>query len=257
MKLGDLLELLYTARSRYSSIQVTWQYWYRVDKMNEALKRWAARYPEGSVRGLESAKRFQKEKEIVTRWHVWWQKPSCWRDEYQIDTHGTAVRIICDDHWWLFNSTANQLYTNAISLEKAPHLYIHKIHNRESSAEVRPPRVEEVINEAPLLDPSFLLASHDLQYTESALYMKREAVGIRAVFRKGKDLPRADFFWGVADEYELLVDKERGILLRYAAKLGEQEFAIASVDHVIFDEPIPEGIFSFTPPSNTSVHLVS
>ncbi len=254
MKLGDLLDLLYTAHSRYSSIQVTWQYWYRVDMMNEALKKWAAQYPQGSVRGLGSAKRFQNEKEMVTRWHVWWQKPSCWRDEYQIETQGMAVRIICDDHWWLFNSTANQLYTNAVSLGKAPHLHIHR---RESSEEMRPPRVEDVINEVPLLDPSFLLASHDLQHTESTLYAKREAVGIRAVFRKGKDLPRADFFWGAADEYELLVDKERGILLRYAAKIGGQEFAIASVDHVIFDEPIPEGIFSFTPSSNTSVHLVS
>ena len=256
MELGDLLELLYTAHNRFFSIQVTWQYGYRVDIMNEALEKWAAQYPPGSVSALKSksAQGTQNENEMKIRWRVWWQKPSCWRDEDQIEGQGTTTRIFCEGRWWSFNSASRKLYTNVVPQEKSPHL---RIHDSKSPTGARFTHLEDVINEVPLLDPSFLLASHDLQPMESTVYAEQDAVRVRAVFRKGKDVARDPFFWGAADEYELLVAKEQGILLRYAAKLRGQEFAIASVDHVVFDEPIPESVFSFTPPANTSVEIVS
>lgn len=113
MELGDLRELLYAAHNRFFSIQVTWQYWYRVDIMNEALEKWAAQHPPGSVSALKSksAQGTQNENEMKIRWRVWWQKPSCWRDEHQIEGQGNTIRIICEDRWWFFDSASSKLYT--------------------------------------------------------------------------------------------------------------------------------------------------
>lgn len=169
MKLGELLELLYTGRNRFSSIQVTCQYWYRVDLMNEAHEKWAAQHPPGSVSALksESAKGVQNEMEMKIHWRVWWQKPSCWRDEEQIEGQGTTIRIRCEGRWWSFNSASRKLYTNVVPQEKPPYLRIHK---SKRHRETHFPDMEDLINDMPLIDPSFLLASHDLQPMESTIY---------------------------------------------------------------------------------------
>jgi hypothetical protein len=71
-------------------------------------------------------------------------------------------------------------------------------------------------------------------------------VQARAIYRKGRDRIPDAIFWATADEYDLVVDKEYGVLPRYAARLKGQEFAVTEVDRVIFDEPIPEEVFSLT-----------
>ncbi len=114
-----------------------------------------------------------------------------------------------------------------------------------------------MVNEVPLLDPAFLLASHEFEPGADVQYLGREALPVRAVPRKGKEVARDPFFWGGADDYELLVDKERGVLLRYAARLREQEVAIAAVEHVVFDAPIPDDVFAFNPPPNTTLELAT
>lgn len=262
MKLADLLQLLYTAHRQYASIQVSWHYWYRVDAMNEILEKWTAQQSPGSVKELRSTRSvpnqrsIPKQTEMAVQWHVWWQKPSCWRDETQTSGHGTSTRVICE-HRWSFYSAANnnsKLYTNTMPEGQIPKRYVRKSQHRPGG---HLPQVEDVVNEVPLLDPSFLLASHDLEPIASTTHAEREAVQVKSVFRKGKDLARDPGFWGGADEHELLVDKERGILLRYAARLRGQEIAVASVEHVTFDEVIPDDVFVFTPPPNTSVELVS
>jgi hypothetical protein len=54
-------------------------------------------------------------------------------------------------------------------------------------------------------------------------------------------------WWG-ADEYEVLVDVERGVLLRCASRLGGKDFDALEVEEIHFDEKLPEDVFSSREP---------
>ena len=53
--------------------------------------------------------------------------------------------------------------------------------------------------------------------------------------------------WG-ADEYEALVDAERGIILRLANRLGGKDFDALGVEEVYFDEQLSEDVFTSREP---------
>jgi outer membrane lipoprotein-sorting protein len=257
MNLSELLELLYTARNRFSTIQVSWRYWYRPDLMSAAQDKWMAEQPPVSVAVLssisakETGSETQDEMGRVIRRRVWWQKPSFWRREEH--AKATIITIIHEDDFWSFSSARNRLYTNVMPDEGPSHPNIRRVSRRKGE---HFPDLEQEIKDVPIVDPSFLLATHELQRMESTVFAGREAVRVRGVFRKGRDLGWEPRFWGFADEHEFLVDEERGILLRYAARFKQQDFAVASVEQVIFDEPIPESVFIFTPPPSTFVEVV-
>lgn len=54
-------------------------------------------------------------------------------------------------------------------------------------------------------------------------------------------------YWG-ADEYEAVVDAERGVLLRCASRLGGGDFDALEVEEIHFDEDFPEGTFTSREP---------
>lgn len=49
--------------------------------------------------------------------------------------------------------------------------------------------------------------------------------------------------WG-ADEYEVLVDAQRGVLLRCASRMAGEDFDALEVQEIHFDERLPEGVFT-------------
>jgi outer membrane lipoprotein-sorting protein len=254
MKPSNLLELLYTARNRFSSIQITWQYMVKMDLMNEVHQKWASRFPFSSVAMLTSKNLKDEEetsREWITRNKVWWQKPTCWRIERHQD-NGIQTEILCDGCWWFYTSSLKKLITNIEPQEKSPGLRIRRIRRLEREVI---PNIEDAIRDVPIVDPSFLLAIHDMQPEEKVMHVGREAVRVRSYPRKGREYSWEPVFWSGADEYEFLMDRERGILLRYSAIYGGQEYAVAEVEDVIFDELIPEKVFSFTPPSNTLIEV--
>lgn len=54
-------------------------------------------------------------------------------------------------------------------------------------------------------------------------------------------------WWG-ADEYEVLVDTERGVLLRCASRMGGEDFDALEVEEIHFDERFPKDIFTTPEP---------
>jgi hypothetical protein len=56
-----------------------------------------------------------------------------------------------------------------------------------------------------------------------------------------------------AEEYELAVDLETGILLRVEARFDGEPFLIGEAQAVAFDEELPPSIFAFTPPEGKEV----
>lgn len=124
-------------------------------------------------------------------------------------------------------------------------------------ARVKPgylPSLEDVIKESEFLDPSFPLATHRFQDIEEAIYNSRKALRAKAKYRPGK--PVSDKFWSIADEYELVFDRERGVLLSYAALKDGKIFAEGNITWVEFDISIPEEVFTIIIQDDIRVFLV-
>ena len=238
MEPRDLVHLLYTARGRFNTIHVEWNYHYDPNRTDIAVERWKAQDPPVSVGVLTSTLPAAHAVPTVKTYQrrLWWQKPDCWRDEDQ-----GMISIFCREQWWLFSSGYDHLTTNVMPLEQWSRMGIRNVQRGSGK-----PTWEDRLRNIPLADPSFLLASHDLQPLATVRHVGREATRVRGTPRNTAHSIHDGIFWSTADEYDLLVDKERGILLRYAARLDGQEFAVAEVEHVSFDEPIPQDVFSFS-----------
>ena len=254
MHLKDLVELLYTAHRRYSSIQVRWTYRYSPAVMQVAQERWQEMMgggsavaflvsPSGSNNENTSSGILQKQMDEVRR-QVWWQKPSCWREERTWERASDNGYISCDGQWWLFSK--NHVTTNATDIDTERWLQAG-IHVQKSQGTNG---MSDPTFSVPLLDPSFLLATHELEPVSETVHAGRPAIEVRGTWQKRIETLHEGFFWATADEYRLLVDKEYGILLRYAAVIDGEEYAVSSVEEVIYDQPIPPETFVFSPPSS-------
>lgn len=68
--IGYVLELLYTARTSFSSIRVAGRTWYDEERYSEAMRRWEARQEPGAtaiLRGLGDSPPQPQHKEWVSR----------------------------------------------------------------------------------------------------------------------------------------------------------------------------------------------
>jgi outer membrane lipoprotein-sorting protein len=104
-----------------------------------------------------------------------------------------------------------------------------------------------------VLDPAELLSWRDLELAGRTVHAGREA--IRVLSRAS---PRAAFLTEAGGHHghwpqELLVDAERGVLLRIVSLLGEQPFAISEFTGIAFDVHIPEEVFVFEAPPGVEV----
>lgn len=82
----------------------------------------------------------------------------------------------------------------------------------------------------------------DLEVEAPVLWAGREAVRLRGVVVEEWEYPPEPLWWG-ADEYEAIVDSERGVLLRLASRLGGEDFDALEVEEIYFDECFPEDVF--------------
>jgi hypothetical protein len=71
----------------------------------------------------------------------------------------------------------------------------------------------------------------------------REAVRLRGVPVEEWEGPPEPLWWG-ADEYEAVVDAERGIILRLASRLEGEDFDALEIEEIYFDERFPEDVYT-------------
>jgi hypothetical protein len=205
------------------------------------LKRWAASRPKGSVQiatlrhsssdGRGSIE--MPEDEItVQNSRLWLDSSSRWR--YEVDVPGGRVAVFVTDGplWWSF----------------APSLHAH---SNESAPDRYPGQREH--QEWPLFHPEEVLANLIVTSTRLEDREGRPIEAIEAVARGDYapfSLPSG------ADSYHLLVDRDRGVVLRMAARADGIEFSSIEITSLELDVPmepelfrieLPEGV-SFTPP---------
>ncbi len=93
----------------------------------------------------------------------------------------------------------------------------------------------------------FPLESRELRVEGVTRKAGREAIRLVGVPAEEWDHWPEPLWWG-ADEYEFLVDSERGVLLRCASRLGGEDFDALEVEEIHFDERFPAEVFSSRQP---------
>jgi outer membrane lipoprotein-sorting protein len=108
--------------------------------------------------------------------------------------------------------------------------------------------VEKQLQQISLIDPSFLASGWNLTVLNDRRHAGRDTIQVRATRLSSS---AGDALWEYVDEYEVSIDQERGVILRYAGIVDGEEAGVFSVRSVRFDEAIPDEIFSYEPPDGT------
>ena len=241
--LGELLELLYTARDRFSTVEAELLNWRHVGPADRALERWAAGKPPGSVsvlRAVDDGGAVPSAPQPAIIEHtsrIWYRKPSHWR--YEGHQHGVgkpSLQIIDGGRWWAYHH-GGVAQTNVRS-------------DQTLSSEHR--SVDEQLESFPSLDPSGLIPGLSLEPLDRVVHRGREAIHARALPRGGADPD----LWPGGDQYELLVDAERGVLLRITGQMDGDELGGMELTSVAFDEELPDERFTFDPPPGVRLQVV-
>lgn len=234
-ELGDAFELMQGARSRFHTFRATIRDWRHHARSQQAFQRWVEETratPYGSVHlalaGTDEAEAESPDaSESILR--VWVEGRTRVREEREAQTGepmGAELAVRDGAHWWSYDR-----YSGATS-------------NLEQS-EVGSGIGEELEH---LLDPSRLLPWADFQLLGQALVAGRPALRLLARERRGVETwPPPGLAHG-ADEHELCVDAERGVLLRTVTRVGGKDMQLRELLEVGFDEGFPPETFRFQPP---------
>lgn len=227
--LGDLLELLHGARRSYATARAAIRLW-----RDEALERQARQRAIEASRGAMSVWTggekgsgdpvARGEWEQVSR--LWLSWPSKARWEAELEWKGKqerGVSLIDGKRWWRDWPDVGFSFSED-----------------DSRVLIGIPHIE-------LLDPWLLVSDLDLEVCGSGAYLGREAIEARASVREERVPYRSRVMSG-ADEFELAVDLERGVLLRLAALLEGVAFEIKELTELVFDEDLDPELFHLQPP---------
>jgi len=234
--LGDLFVLMVNAHRSFRTLRGEVRNWHHNERNHEAVMRaHKARVARGSNMTIavrpEGAEPEPVEWEDTLR--VWLAPPDRLREEL-VMTHdgepGVAVMVHVGATWWSYTPLGGA-QTNAGSPDSVLSAHLQRA----------------------LLDPAQLLASRVFEIVGPAAWAGRPAVRVmvtpsaREVFswERGIHVPE----W----PQELLVDAERGILLRCVNLLDGEPFSTVEFLSVAFDEEFPDDTFVFAPPDGEEV----
>lgn len=232
--LGESLVLLHDATQHYRSLAGEVRHWQDSALKREAVDRYIA---DG---GSASTPRPQEDEaawEVVRRLVV--SLPGRLREEREVTAGapggwGITLLVVDGDRWM-----------------------IHIPRSGAFEGSGRPHASFTMTPVAPLLDPREVAVWVDLEVTGTATVAGRPGIRLRGTPRP----PRATkpFNWGYdmwvrgATVHDLVVDADRGVLLRTAAMLGDDEFDVKEFLGIAFDaEPAPSA-FVFVAPDGQPV----
>jgi outer membrane lipoprotein-sorting protein len=234
--LGELLVLMTGAHRSFRTLRGEVRAWHHEERSREVFERLQARSGGSSSQISISAfgttpAPLPPERE--DRLRIWLAQPDRIREEWQRMQLGERVDstlVQVGTTWWAFHpGMGAQTNGGAPDFQHGSQL------------------------QRSVLDPAGLVASHELEITGRTEHAGRPA--IRAV---ATPAPRAAFLSeqrGFDGEWpmELLVDAERGILLRTVGLLDGEPFTITEFTSLAFDEEIPDEVFVFVPPPGEEV----
>jgi outer membrane lipoprotein-sorting protein len=241
-ELGDLLELLYGARSSFRTVRGVLRHRHSTRLTQEAMLRENARRASRRAGGggamLQFARGGQAEEppdlqEEVTRF--WFEPPHRLREETESSSGRGHTTVLDGDLWWTYMPDWGA--TSNVGVDE------------DESANVSVGGGEPF---RALLDPSGLLGSLEIEQIDARgarLFVRaRPRVDLDDVQRH----TQLRMVFG-ADAFELEVDRTRGVVLRLAAFLSGEELSVSELEGLVFDEDFPAGTFVFVPPPGEEI----
>lgn len=218
-ELGDLLELMHTASRRYRTVRATFREW----RDETLVKRIEERV--GGGEDAENRRSAKGKHEVLTR--LSFAKPDRLRIERETTDGDLAVLVVLDGR-------RRYSYVADWGTEV------------EDQKQGDAPWV--LGSAADLLNPAPLLASLDLDAP------RRDEVAGRAVLRaRARERGRLAWPFGPADEHELCVDAERGVVLRLSGLVDKEPARVHELLQPVFDSDFPPGTFEFEVPEDGEI----
>jgi outer membrane lipoprotein-sorting protein len=243
--LGDVLELLHDAEPRWTTLRAAGRQWRHNVRASEAFERrfaaLEANQPPGSVVRLtatytpdESHLPIPDENE--DHWRLWIERGGRTRAEFAVGEETVSV-VFDGPTWWSWS----------------PHMGGMTNRGAENHGHGAGPA-------AVLIDTSKLLGALRLQFLGVDTLPGRDAFRVRGVprVRLGHEPNHGLHELGVgADDYLLIVDAERGIVLRSEARFRGQPFTVIEVTDVEFDADLPPETWKVAFPEGETFEDVS
>jgi outer membrane lipoprotein-sorting protein len=242
-ELGELLELLYGARHSFRTARGVVRHTHSWRLTQEAAKRANARRRQGRGGSVtlmqlatsgESAEEPPDIQEETIRF--WFEPPERLREEVEGPRPSLARTTVLDGElWWTYSPDWGATSNVGLSEEETSQM------SAGGGEYFRP-----------LLDPSGLPGALEIDSVD----IDGPRLLVRARPRDDLDgFQRQMPLHGLAgaDELELVVDRERGVVLRATACLDGQELSVTELEEIVFDEVFPEATFVFVPPPGEDV----
>jgi len=238
-ELGDLLELLHGARGSFRTARGVLRRRHNWRLGQEAITRENARNRRGgrssmvmfSTSGGSGEEPPDVREERVS---FWYEPPERLREETESPPHSHTV-VLDGDLWWMYSPDWGATSNVGLSEEEAGSM-------RAGGGELF----------RPLLDPSGLPGVLEIEQIDD----DGERLLVRARPREDFDEHRPHIqlhSLAGADELELVIDRERGVVRRLTATLDGQELSVLEFDELVFDDVFPAGTFTFVPPPGEEV----
>jgi hypothetical protein len=229
-ELGEVLELMHTSEGRWRSLHAEGREW-RDSALNlEAFMRMVERRRPGSVALFgDSSREAEEPEEVESPWRLWMEGMDRVRGEFSVGHGETVTAVVDGGTWWSWSPS-----TGALTNEGSQ--------NAETGLG---PGIA-------LVHPAAILPAVDLEVRGRTTTLGRSAYEVLAVPDMGDHEEDFGVLHGIgsgAEEYELLADAERGVLLRTEARLHGRPFLILEMNKVAFDEKSPADTFTLVPPT--------
>jgi len=226
-ELGDLLELLHRARDRWRTVRATIRVWRHNERSEAAWQAWADQSTSAVTHfGTAEGPPQPETSESLTRL---WIDGDRVREEHEGEYPHLGIRR--GKLWWIYDEV-----NGAVSNEDNP--------DHGSSVGERFRR---------LFDPSRISGGVRFELLGRTTAGGRDGIRVRLIPRR-TDNPHRDLDvpFG-ADDHELVVDAERGVLLRVASRIGGEDFYVEEMLDVAFDELLPDELFVFELPEGETI----
>jgi hypothetical protein len=217
-----LIDLMFGAKDRYRTARATIREW-RDERTADELRE---RFSETELyRELFGPPRLQTSPheggDFERIWRVWHERPNRWRQEAELPD-GTEYTVIDGGSFWFHSPHEGAHAATITEGQFGPEFEIAYVFDPEHGA------------------PD--LACLQMRVVDRIRHAGREALRVVAVKPGGWETIPEPLWWG-ADDYELVVDAERGTILRLASRLEGRAFDATEVLDICFDEVFPQGTF--------------
>lgn len=220
--LDTALGLLYTAQHNFVTVQAAIHHWYKDRHWNRQI--WAA----APDRLYEQ---WLTENGEIAQWSAFNR-----------------------ESWWRADTSGNRLATNSELIRVA---------SRRADVAYRPPLTPAdeyygildghyAITAEAALNPSYLISGLHIENIGQSVHEGRPVLQVHA--RPTANAQRR-WNWLNAQEYELLIDSERGALLYLSAQSAEETSMGHKVKWICYDDPLPDRIFNPTAHAGTEVSI--